>query len=155
MTGTVTIWLVLLALFALGTAETFADSSTSTFVPNLVAREDLGIANARLGTAFLLTNQLLVPPVGAFLFALGPALPFTTNAVCFALGALLISRVVDRQPVRAPAALRACAADLVEGVRWLLAHAPMRTLRSRSSRSTSRSGRRGRCSCSTPTSGSG
>src|SRR5262249_24451586 len=44
---TVTIAIVLLALFVLGTAEVFSDSSSSTFLPNLVAREDLGVANAR------------------------------------------------------------------------------------------------------------
>jgi MFS family permease len=127
VTDNVNIAVVLAALFALGTAETFSDSASSTLIPNLVAREDLGIANARMQGAFLLVNQLLLPPVGAFLFAVGPALPFSVNAVCFALGALLISRiVVDSRSVRqAGSSVRA---DLVEGVRWLVDHAPMRTL---------------------------
>ena len=47
VTGTVNIAVVLVALFVLGTAETFADSASSTLIPSLVAREDLGIANAR------------------------------------------------------------------------------------------------------------
>ena len=47
----------------------------------------------------MLTNQLLLPPVGAFLFAIGPAIPFATNAIGFALGAVLISRLAtDVQP---------------------------------------------------------
>ena len=125
--GAVNIALVLLALFVLGTAETFADSASSTLIPSLVAREDLGVANARMNGAFLLTNQLLLPPVGAFLFAVGPAIPFAANAAGFALGAVLISRVVtdvrearaDRPGVRA---------EMLEGIRWLLAHPPMRTL---------------------------
>ncbi len=45
--GSVSIALVLAALFVMGTAETLADSATSTLLPGLVAREDLGIANAR------------------------------------------------------------------------------------------------------------
>jgi len=126
--GTVSIAVVLLALFVLGTAETFADASSSGLVPRLVRREDLGVANARMQGAFLLTNQLLAPPIGAFLFAVGMALPFATNAACFALGALLVSRVVydvtdDRHGQRS--GLRA---DVVEGVRWLVGHPPMRTL---------------------------
>ena len=127
VTGTVGIAIVLLALFVLGTSETFADSASSTLIPNLVARDDLGIANARMQGAFLLVNQLLLPPVGAFLFAVGPALPFATNAICFLLGALLISRVVvSRREARVePSSVRA---DLAEGVRWLLRHPPMRTL---------------------------
>jgi MFS family permease len=125
--GAVNIALVLLALFVLGTAETFADSASSTLIPSLVARDDLGIANSRMQGAFLLTNQLLLPPVGAFLFAVGPAIPFAANAIAFALGAVLISRVVvdvreaqaDRPSVRA---------EMVEGIRWLIEHPPMRTL---------------------------
>ncbi|HEY8830538.1 MAG TPA: MFS transporter, partial [Candidatus Limnocylindria bacterium] len=73
VSGTVNIAVVLVALFILGTAETFADSASSTLIPGLVAREDLGIANARMQGAFLLTNQLLLPPIGAFLFAVGMA----------------------------------------------------------------------------------
>jgi MFS family permease len=125
--GNVNIAVVLVALFILGTAETFADSASSTLLPGLVAREDLGIANARMQGAFLLTNQLLAPPVGAFLFAAGMALPFATNAACFALGAIMITRVVTsaRTELRERSSLRA---DMVEGIRWLIAHPPMRTL---------------------------
>jgi MFS family permease len=126
-TGTVNIAVVLVVLFILGTAETFADSASSTLVPGLVSREDLGIANARMQGAFLLTNQLVTPPIGAFLFAAGIALPFATNAACFALGAVLISRVVTgvRDRPREGSGLRA---EMVEGIRWLVAHPPMRTL---------------------------
>jgi predicted MFS family arabinose efflux permease len=127
VSGTVSIAIVLVALFVLGAAEVFSDSSSSTFIPNLVARDDLGIANARTQGAFLLMNQLVFPPVGAFLFAVGPAIPFATDAICFLLGAVLISRVVVgwRSVRTAPSSVRA---DLVEGVRWLTRHAPMRTL---------------------------
>jgi MFS family permease len=127
LTGTVNIALILLALFALGTAETFADSASSTLIPGLVARSDLGIANSRMQGAFLLTNQLLTPPIGAFLFAIGMALPFATNAACFALGAVLISRVVT-SPRERPTKGIGFRAELIEGLRWLVAHPPMRTL---------------------------
>jgi MFS family permease len=124
---TVNIGLILLALFVLGTAETFADSASSTLIPGLVAREDLGVANARMNGAFLLTNQLLAPPIGAFLFAVAMALPFAADAACFALGALLISRVVTS--ARVEAGERAgWRAEMVDGIRWLVAHPPMRTL---------------------------
>ena len=127
VSGNVNIAAVLVALFVLGTAETFADSASSTLLPGLVAREDLGIANARQQAAFLLTNQLVAPPIGAFLFAAGMALPFATNAACFALGAVLVSRVVTstRDELRESSSLRA---EMIEGIRWLVAHPPMRTL---------------------------
>ena len=132
LSGNVSIAVVLAALFVLGTAETFADVGASSILPRLVRREDLGIANARIQGAFLLTNQLLTPPIGAFLFTVGMALPFATNAACFALGAVLVSRVV-MEPAsatgdRGRATRRSFRADLVEGIRWLVDHPPMRTL---------------------------
>ena len=144
---------VLVVLFVLGTAETFADAASSTLLPGPRAREDLGIANARMQGAFLLTNQLLTPPIGAFLFAVGMALPFATNAACFALGAVLVSRVVTSTTHRGRGAAPACAP------RWPRASAGSRPIRrcgrwrSRSSPSTSRTGRRGPCSSCTPASG--
>jgi MFS family permease len=127
VSGTVSIALVLVTMFVLGTAETFADSASSTLLPQMVQREDLGIANARLQGAFVTLNQLVGPPIGAFLFVIGMALPFTVNAVAFALGAVLVSRVTS-----STRALRAdhgsWRADMAEGIRWLLRHPPMRTL---------------------------
>jgi MFS family permease len=127
VTGTVNIALVLIVLFLLGTAETFADSASSTLLPGMVAREDLGIANARMQGAFLLTNQLVAPPIGAFLFAAGMALPFAVNAAAFALGAVLISRVAASVMAERTQG-STFRADMVEGIRWLVAHPPMRTL---------------------------
>jgi MFS family permease len=127
VSGAVSIALVLVALFALGTAEVFADSASSTLVPNLVAREDLGIANARMQGAFLLLNQLVAPPIGAFMFAVGMALPFAANGAAFALSAVLITRIVGSVNAER-GERRGFWSDTVEGVRWLFAHPPMRTL---------------------------
>ncbi len=127
LSGTVSIALVLIALFVMGSAETFADSATSTLLPGLVARADLGIANARTQGGSLLMNQLVFPPIGALLFAIAPAMPFATNAICFALGAALISRLASdtRRVLPERTSFRT---ETLEGMRWLLAHPPMRTL---------------------------
>lgn len=135
-TGSVSIGLVLAALFLLGTAETFADVGASSLLPRVVPREHLGTANARLQGAFILTNQLLTPPIGAFLFAIGMAVPFAANAACFALGAILVTRVatdaaaVAQRPddASAPGAGRGLRGEIVDGLRWLMEHPPMRTL---------------------------
>jgi predicted MFS family arabinose efflux permease len=130
-TNAVSIAIVLASLFVLGSAEVFANVSESSLLPRLVERRDLGIANARLQGAFLLVNQLAAPPIGAFLFAIGMALPFTTDAICYALGAVLITRVVYStaatvEPDAAPR--QGFRRDLVDGLRWLLHNPPMRTL---------------------------
>jgi MFS family permease len=127
VTGVVSIAAVLIALFVLGTGEMLADSATSTLLPGLVSRTDLGLGNSRIQGAALLTNQLLLPPVGAYLFALAPAIPFATNAICFALGAVLISRL-GRDVRTARPARSNVRAETMEGLRWLWAHPPMRTL---------------------------
>jgi MFS family permease len=128
LTGTVSIAIVLAALFVLGTAENFADAASSTLAPTLVQRADLGIANARMQGAFVLLGQLLLPPVGAFLFVIGPAIPFASNVIAFLLAVLLISRIrADTRPQRGEHQT-SFRADMAEGVRWLIGHPPMRTL---------------------------
>jgi MFS family permease len=131
VSGTVNIALVLGAIFTLGTAETFADSASSTLLPSIVRREDLGIANSRMQGAFVLLNQLAGPPIGAFLFAIGMAVPFGVNALAFALGALIVSRVaLSSEAIIRGASGQAAGfwSELAEGIRWLAHHPAMRTL---------------------------
>ena len=127
-TGRVNITVVLVTLFVLGIAEVFADSATSTLLPMLVDKADLGIGNARLQAGFLTANQLAGPPIGAFLFAVGMAWPFLTQAVLVAFSVLLISRVALRGPIRDPAVTSHLRHDIADGIRWLLRHPPIRTL---------------------------
>jgi MFS family permease len=132
-TGIVNIAAIIIALFVLATAETFADVGTSSLLPRLVRREDLGLANARATGAVLLTNQLAGPPIGAALFAVGMALPFLADAAGFALGAVLVFRIARTagSPVareRVGGRLGGVVSEMAEGVRWLLGHPPMRTL---------------------------
>jgi MFS family permease len=131
VTGAINIIFVLGSIFVLGTAEAFADSASSTLLPGIVRKEDLGIGNARMQGGFVVLNQLVGPPIGAFLFALGMAIPFAFNAVAFVLGAVLVSRVVlssnvivQRQPGDGPSFW----SELAEGIRWTFHHPPMRTL---------------------------
>lgn len=127
-TGVVAIWLVLVAMFLLGTAEVFADNTSSTLMPMLVRRDDLALANARLMTGYITVNQMVGPPIGAALFALGHALPFGSQAVLVALGAVLVSRVVLPPHGRGPAPDTHIRHDVAEAFRWVLHHAAVRTL---------------------------
>jgi predicted MFS family arabinose efflux permease len=126
-TGTVNIALVLTAMFVLGTAETFSDLASQTLLVGAVDRDDLGIANARIQGGFLVTNQLVGPPIGALLFAVARSWPFAATAACYLLGAVLVSRVVlrKREP---PERGRSVRAEVAEGMRWLWHHPPIRTL---------------------------
>lgn len=119
---------VLVAMFLLGLAEVFSVTASGTLLPMMVAREDLGVANARLQASVLVGGQLVGPAAGAALFAAGHAVPFLAQAGCVAMGAFLVLGIsVRRTPVRATPIGRA-SADIVDGVRWLVHHPPIRTL---------------------------
>lgn len=128
VTDRATIGAVLVLLLLLGIAEVFADTAFQTLLPMLVKPADLGVGNARLQGAFLLGNEIIGPPVGAFLFAAGMAWPFVTQVVLVALAVVLISRIATpRGPVREATDTHVLH-DISEGVRWLVHHAAVRTL---------------------------
>lgn len=127
-TGAVSIALVLVALFLLGTAETFADNSSQTLLPMLVHRDDLAIGNARIQTGLITFNQLAGPPLGAFLFAAGAALPFVAQAVLVLAAITTIARVRLPAHGRDPESATHVLHDVLEGFRWVRHHAAVRTL---------------------------
>ena len=111
-----------------GTAETFADTTASTVLPMVVAKRDLGIANARIMAGALAINQLVGPPIGAALFASARVVPFLVEAGCTAASALMAARVVlpphgvdreSRSRVRR---------EISEGFRWLWNNRAVRVL---------------------------
>lgn len=126
-TGAVNIAVILGAIFLLGIGEAFADTATSTLLPMVVAKRDLGVANARMTTGIVTLNQLAGPPIGALIFGLGRSAPFATQTVCIAVSVVLVLRIQlpSYQREQRSSSVRA---DIVEGVRWLWHHAAVRTL---------------------------
>jgi predicted MFS family arabinose efflux permease len=127
-TGHVNLATIYIAMFLIGTAESFADNAGMVYMAVVVPKAELGIANARMFGSHTVTNQLVGPPLGALLFTIGMALPFGVNAVCFLLSAAVIARMVPR-----PAPVRGAQApslrhEVAEGLRWLWSHPPVRTL---------------------------
>lgn len=128
LTDRVDITVVLVAMLLLGVAEVFADTTSSTLLPMLVKPADLGVGNARFQGSFLVANQIVGPPVGAFLFAAGMVWPFVTQVVCVSLAVLLVSRIVTPPGAVRDTSQSHVLRDIAEGVRWLLHHAAVRTL---------------------------
>ncbi|WP_369132260.1 MFS transporter [Modestobacter sp. I12A-02662] len=127
-TDRVSIVAVLATLFVLATAEVFADNSSQTLLPMLVAREDLAVANARLQTGFITVNQLAGPPLGAALFTVGAAWALGAQAVVVLLGAVLVTRIALPPRERSGGPRTKLRHDVAEGFRWVLGHAAVRTL---------------------------
>jgi Na+/melibiose symporter-like transporter len=93
----------------------------------VVAKADLGLGNARISAGSLTMNNLVGPAVGAALFAAGTAWPFLVQAVCIALGAVLVSRMVVPRLAR-PDTRSHIGRDIAEGFRWTWGNRAVRTL---------------------------
>nr|WP_322097985.1 MFS transporter [Nakamurella alba] len=128
LTGIASIALVLITLFVLASTEVFADTAQQTFLPMLVGKQDLALANSRLQTGFVTINQLAGPPIGAALFAVGSAWPFGTQACVVALATVLIARIKLPPHGRAPEHRGRLHHDIAEGFRWVRHHPAVRTL---------------------------
>jgi MFS family permease len=127
-TGTVSLPVIFVAVFLIGTAETFADNAGGALMATTVPKAGLGVANARLSGTNIVANQLVGPPIGAFLFALAMAVPFALDAVCALAGAVLVSRIAARPvPAVAPED-RHLRREIADGMRWLWRHPPVRAL---------------------------
>lgn len=129
-TDTASIPLVYAAIFLVGVAEVLADNASSALVPAVVASAQLPRANARLVTSFVVGNQFAGPPLGAWLFVTGAALPFGVEAAGFLLATMLLS-LLRRRPTTEVVAARSrgwLRRDVAEGVRWLWRHPGIRLL---------------------------
>ncbi|HUP84163.1 MAG TPA: MFS transporter [Acidimicrobiales bacterium] len=119
---------VLIALFLLGTAETFADTTTATLLPMVVGKADLGIGNARIMAGFVTVNQLAGPPMGAAMFATAPITPFLAEAVLMLASAVLSWRIIlpaHGRDASEPSRIRR---EIADGWRWLWNNPAVRTL---------------------------
>lgn len=128
-TGVVSVWLIYLVFFLLGTAETLADTASVSLLPALVPADRLPTANARLMGTQIVANQLVGPPLGAWLFVAAAAYPFGLQALTFVLaGALIATLPRDAGRVEDLRERRPLRQEIGEGVRWLLQHPVLRML---------------------------
>ncbi|GHJ55000.1 MFS transporter [Micromonospora chersina] len=133
LAGTATVPLVCLAFFLTGVGETLADTAAGALLPSVVPADRLEQANSRLSATFMIGNQFVAKPLGAYLFVGAAALPFGFDAATFGTAALLLALLRWRPVPSAttpapPVARRSLRADVAEGVRALWAVPVLRTL---------------------------
>ncbi len=126
----VSIPLLYVVFFLMGTAETLFDTASVSILPAVVPRESLEKANGRLFGAQIVSNEFAAPPLGGFLFAVAASVPFFLDAGSFAAAAVLVLFMrgkfrVDRPEGTPPTTLRA---EISEGLRWLWGNRLLRTL---------------------------
>ena len=127
-TGSASVALVYVALFAVGAMETLADSASTALLPALVPPQQLPRANARLVGVHIVGNQLLAPPLGAALFVLAAAIPFGLNAATFLLAAVIIATLRIPRPEQRSEPHAPLRRDVTTGIRALMRHPVLRML---------------------------
>ncbi len=96
--GHVAIWHLCVVAFVITAGEILVDPSVVALVPTLVDDEHLDVANGRISSAEIVTNDFAGGPVGAATFGVAAWLPFLLDAVSY-LGSLVPFR---RLPVDGP-----------------------------------------------------
>ncbi len=128
LVGDVSLAIVYVIAFMLGSAETMFDTASEAFLPLLVGSDDLDAANGRLQASEWATNSFVGPAAGAGLFAVAAALPFLFNSVSFAIAAVLVASIGGNFAREAADDQQKLRTDIGEGLRWLWGHTVLRTL---------------------------
>lgn len=122
--------LLVIVAFVLGTGETLFDNAAQSFLPSVVARDQLEEANSRLYAAQISSQEFVGPPVGSILFAAAMAAPFFLDAGSFVVAVALVLGIRSRPRTPRPAAADRTRiwTEIGEGLRWLWRHRLLRTL---------------------------
>jgi Na+/melibiose symporter-like transporter len=87
------IWILALILFLLSTADTLGSVSETAILPRIIRKDQALEANRRFGLSSSLVNLTAPGLSGWLVVAAGASLAMGANALCFALSALLVSRI--------------------------------------------------------------
>lgn len=112
--------------FLLGCAEVVRDNAAQTLMPAVVDSDDLEKANGQLWSVETILGRFVGPPLAGLLIAFSLPTPFLTNAVAFALAALMIWFVM--LPPRIAPPKRSWRVETMEGLRWLWTRPVLRRL---------------------------
>lgn len=113
------LWILYVAAFLLGTAETVVDNASLAILPSLVRRERTSDANGRLFATQSILNELAGPPLGALIFSLSALASFATGSATYLL-AMVIYFLLPRstRPAAEAAPHPPVFTALREGLRW-------------------------------------
>jgi MFS family permease len=125
---------ILVASFLYGMAEVLRDNAAQTFMPQIVEKEKLEVANGRMWSAEYLTNSFMGPPLGSFLIGIAIFIPFFVDAATFFIAVLLIAGIrltvpdakgTGEAPAKQPVNMKA---EIKEGFQWLWRHELLRPM---------------------------
>ena len=124
-----TFWSLAIVILMLGVLALFADSAAQPFLPHIVPRSSLVMANARLGQSETVAGTAGPALGGALLTLVGAPILFAFDAVINAVSAVLQSgiRVRETRP-QLRARGRHLGHDIAEGIRYTYRHRTLRPL---------------------------
>jgi predicted MFS family arabinose efflux permease len=111
----------------LGACETLADTTTTSFVPAVVGRDQLEWANSRLMGAESVLNQFVGPPLGALLIAISAPLTLGGSAATYLLAASSFS-LLTVSLREAPTKAAGLWSEIRDGLAFLWRHELLRTI---------------------------
>lgn len=124
-----TFWSLATVILILGILTLFADSAAQPFLPNIVPRSSLVMANARLGQSETVAGTAGPALGGALLNLVGAPILFAFDAVINAVSAVLQSRInVEETRPERRAQGRHIGHDIVDGMRYTYRHRTLRPL---------------------------
>lgn len=109
-------------LFLAGSFGVFTAAAQQSLLPDLVARQELVAANARLGQSMTVAQTSGPALGGAAVGVLGAPLSLLAGSVTHVLSAALLARVTVAEPERRRDATRGIWRDIVLGVRFIYRH---------------------------------
>lgn len=122
------IWELYVLGFGFGVADAFSMPAASTFLPSLVKREQLIMANSVFQTTSQLTTIAAPAPAGILIKALGTAWAFFIDAVSFLFIIGALWRLPDPPLPQATAAKPPVWQSILNGIAYVRRDVPLRTL---------------------------
>jgi len=122
---------VYVVVFLLGTAETMYESATRALLPAVVDREGLDAGNARLAGAQTIGQEFATPPLAGALFAVTSAIPFVGATVSFGMATVLAASLPGRYRAAPEGDSRErprMRAQIREGLVWVRGNRTIHTL---------------------------
>lgn len=114
-----------------GFAEVLRDNAGQTFLPSVVAKENLESANGKLWSAEYVMNSFVGPPLASFLLGVAVYLPFFIHSSTFFIAAGLIALIVTTPKPASDVEVKTKVnfqAEIKEGFNWLWSHSLLRPM---------------------------
>jgi MFS family permease len=122
-----TIPVLLVLVFGLGTVATLFSSTAPALLPSLVPKNLLGRANARLAGAATAGRSFVGPVAGSLVFGVVAWAPFLADAFSFGVSAWCVRQLSMDIRVDGPAR-RPIRFEAIDGLKWILSTSQMQVL---------------------------